>query len=254
MLLVADVGNTNIKFGVYDGKELKIKLRFSTDPQKTPDEFAVELYTVFKINQFDPKNIDGAIIGSVVPGITPNLKTAIQTVTGVKSLVVGPGIKTGLNIKIENPQSTGADLVCSCVGAIELYPCPCIVIGMGTATTMLMIDKDRNMIGGSICPGIFISLDALTKSGALLPSVNLDFPRQVIGRNTSDCIQSGVIWGNVSMIDGMIDKFEEEIGSSCSVAATGGMAHLITAHCRHEIFLNDDLILEGLRLIYEKNQ
>lgn len=254
MLIVIDAGNTNIKLGLYEKDELKAYYRFSTDRKKTADEYAIEFFTALKTDNIDAKKVtDGAIISCVVPQITAHLVNAVKKIANVTAMVVGAGIKTGLNIRIEPPESTGSDLVASCVEATQKYPCPCIVIGLGTATTMCAIDKNKAMIGGVIAPGISISLDALTSQSALLPSVGLEAPKKVIGRKTTDCIMSGIVWGNVCMLDGMIDKMENEIGEKCTVIATGGNAPSITKYCSHDIILDENLILEGLKTIYYKN-
>ncbi len=253
MLLTIDVGNTNIKFGVYDGDELHRIIKLSTDSHKTADEFAVELYTLFQVYSVDCFSIDGCIICSVVPRVTNRLKAAVKSVTGVDALVVGPGIKTGVNIRIEDPTTLGADLVVACAAAQAMFDTPCIVISMGTATAMFVIDNNRIMQGGSIAPGVSISLDALTNNGALIPSISLNAPQNIIGKNTDEAIRSGVILGTACMIDGMIDKIEKELGYKCSVVATGGIAPMIVNSCSHNIVLKDDLILDGLRIIYKKN-
>lgn len=254
MLLTIDVGNSNIKFGVYDGEELHRIIKLSTDSHKTADEFAVELYTLFQVYSVDCFSIDSCIICSVVPRITNRLKAAVKSVTGIDALVVGPGIKTGVNIQIDDPATLGADLVVACAAAQSMATLPCVVISMGTATAMFVIDKQKRMLGGSIAPGVSISLDALTAHGALIPSIALNAPQNVIGKNTDDSIRSGVVIGTACMIDGMIRKIEEEIGEKCSVIATGGIAVMIVNSCSHEILLKDDLILEGLRIIYDKNK
>lgn len=253
MLLTIDVGNTNIKLGIYDGDELHRIIKISTDSHKTADEIAVDLYTLLQVYSVDSYDIDGCIICSVVPRITNRLKAAVKSVTGVDALIVGPGIKTGVNICIDDPATLGADLVVACAGAQSMFPIPCIVISMGTATAMFVIDKNKRMLGGTIAPGVSISLDALTSHGALLPSISLNAPKNVIGKNTDDSIRAGVVIGTACMIDGMISKIEEEIGSKCTVVATGGIAPMIVNSCSHDIILKDDLILEGLRIIYYKN-
>lgn len=253
MLLAADVGNTNIKLAIFDGDKLKFKLVFSTDKSKTSDEFAVELYTFCQIYKIDVNQIDASIIGSVVPHITEPLKNAIKTVTGIESLVTGPGIRTGLDIRLDNPSAVGSDIVCICVAIKKLYPCPAIIAGLGTATTILYVNENRTYAGGAILPGIQIALDALSSRCALLPSVDISTPKKTIGTNTADCIKSGVVYGNASMIDGMIERFEQEAGQKCTLVATGGLASSIVGCCKHNIIINDDLVLEGLRIIYEKN-
>ncbi len=254
MLLCTDVGNTNIKFALYNGDMQLIKLRFSTNSESTPDDFAVKLHSIFEINNIDTSKISGSVISSVVPRITLPLVEAIEKITGIKSLVIGPGIKTGLDLRIDNPSTLGADLVAMCVATKELYSCPAIVIGLGTATTIVYINENKAYCGGAILPGVSISLDALTRNGALLPSVDISTPKSVIGTNTEDCISSGVVYGTACTIDGMIDKFQEEKGKVCTVVATGGLAPTIIENCKHNIILNDDLILDGLRIIYNKNK
>lgn len=253
MLLTIDVGNSNIKFGIYDGDELHRIIKLSTDSHKTADEFAVELYTLFQVYSVDSFSIDSCIICSVVPRVTKRLTAAVKSVTGVDALIVGPGIKTGVNIRIEDPTTLGADLVVGCAAAQSILDTPCIVISMGTATAICVIDKDKIMQGVIIAPGVSVSLEALTKHGALIPSIALNAPQNVIGKNTDESIRSGVVMGTACMIDGLIEKIEQELGYSCSVVATGGIAPMIVKSCKHDILLKDDLILEGLRIIYNKN-
>lgn len=254
MLLCTDVGNTNIKFALYKGDELLMKMRFLTNRKKTADDYAVDLYSIFQINNVDIRSISGSIISSVVPIISEPLKHAIKTVTGIDSTIVGPGVKTGLDIRLDNPATVGSDLVCTCVAVKELYPCPAIVVGLGTATTILYMNENRAYCGGTILPGVQISLDALTSSAALLPSINLSEPKKVIGTNTADCIRNGIIYGTASMIDGMIERYEQEVHKNCTHLATGGFASTIAKFCSKEIIVNDDLVLEGLRIIYKRNQ
>lgn len=254
MLLTADVGNTNIKFGVYDGDKLKIKLRVSTDTSKTSDDFAVELYTFFQIYGIDAKSVSSSIISSVVPKITNPLLTAVETVTGVKSIVIGPGVKTGLDIKIDHPENLGADIVAGCVGAYEKYGGPFVMIFMGTATVITYVDENKTYHGGAIIPGMGISLDALTSKGALLPSVELKAPPKVISTNTSDCIRSGIMFGTACMLDGMIDRFCMQANKECKVIATGGFAPFVAKNCRHEMIFDENVILDGLNYIYKKNR
>ncbi len=253
MLLVADVGNTNTKIGIFDKEELKFKLVFATDQSKTSDEIAVELYTFFQIYNIDTNKIDSSIISSVVPKVTRPLKTAVKTVTKTRSLVVGPGIKTGLDIKIEHPETLGADIVAGSVAACKKYGIPNISIFMGTATAIVFNDEHGAYCGGAIMPGVSISLDALTAHGALLSSVDLIAPKKVICTNTADCIRSGVVMGNAFMIDGFIDSFFEETGKECAVIATGGLSSQIIKNCRNKIISDENLILDGLRFISELN-
>lgn len=253
MLLTADVGNTNIKLGIFDGDDLRYKLRFSTNAKMTSDEFAVELYTFFQIYHIDYSRIDGSIISSVVPAVTAPLLEAIEIVTGVHSLVIGPGLKSGMALKIDRPETLGGDIVCGCVGAFKKYGGPLIMIFMGTATVIAYVDESFAYHGGVIAPGVGISLDALTQSGALLPSVDLLAPKNVICTNTVDCIRSAVTYGNACMLDGLIDKFCEEKGKECKIIATGGLAEKIICSCRHEITYDENIILDGMYNIYQKN-
>lgn len=254
MLLVFDVGNTNIKLGLFENHKLTMIARTSTDESKTGDELALEIKGIFEVYGFDIAKVEGTIISSVVPQVLSSLKKAVRLLFKMEPLVVGPGLKTGINLKIDNPASAGADLVTGCVGAAEMYKLPSIVISMGTATTVFVIDEDKSMIGGAIIPGVGTALNALVKQGALLPSVAIHAPSRVVGKNTDECMRSGIVIGSASMIDGMIDRIEEEIGKKCSLVATGGLAAEIVPSCRHKIELRDDLMLQGLRLIYEKNK
>ena len=252
MLLTADVGNTNIKLGIYNGDELRFKLRFSTDTSKTSDELAVELYTFFQIYHIDTARISASIISSVVPKITQPLTEAIRVVTGAKSLVVGPGLKTGMELRIDRPETLGGDIVCGCVGALEKYGGPVIMIFMGTATVIAFADENRVYRGGAIAPGVGISLDALTARGALLPAVDLKAPKSVIRTNTVDCIRSGVMFGTACMLDGMIDRFMAEAGADAKIIATGGLAPQMIANCTHDITFDGNIILDGLNAIYKR--
>ena len=254
MLLTADVGNTNIKISIFDEDKLISKFRFSTDKSKTSDEFAVELYSFFLIYGLNAKKVDASIISSVVPAVTYPLRVAIQTVTGAKSLIVGPGLKTGMDLKIDHPETLGGDIVCGCVGAFEKYGGPLVMIFMGTATVIAYVDENKSYHGGAIAPGAGISLDALTNHGALLPSVDFKAPRKAIMTNTVDCIRSGVMFGTSCMLDGMIERFFEEAGSKCQIIATGGLAPMMIKNCKHNILFDEDIILEGLHYIYQKKQ
>ena len=253
MLLILDVGNTNIKVGVYDGDNLTCVSRLSTDKFKTKDEYTFQLYSMFKVYKISPDVIKGAIIGCVVPQITEHLSDAIFTITNIKPLVVGPGIKTGLNILIKNPSAAGADLVASCVAAINLYKSPSIIISLGTATTISVIDKNNSFIGGLLMPGVSISLNALFDKAALLPNISLEAPSKIIGQTTEDCMKSGSVIATAAMIDAVCDRIEEEVGEKCFVVATGGHANIVVPSCKRDICINDELILLGLKYIYEKN-
>ncbi len=254
MLLTADVGNTNIKLGIFENDVLKYKLRFSTDDKKTSDEFAVQLYTFFEIYDIDYHQITGSIVSSVVPKVTQPLTDAIQIVMGVRSLVIGPGLKTGMDLKIDRPETLGGDIVCGCVGAYEKFGGPVIVVFMGTATVIAYVDENCAYYGGIIAPGVGISLDALTSRGALLPAVELKAPKKAICTNTADCIRSGIVNGTSCMLDGMIDKFMKETGKQCTIVATGGLAPQMIQNCEHEILFEENIILDGLNSIYKRNK
>ncbi|MBQ0097599.1 MAG: type III pantothenate kinase [Oscillospiraceae bacterium] len=252
MLLTIDVGNTNIKLGIFDRENLIHEFRFST-VVKTADEYSFELFSLFNMINLDIKEITGCAISSVVPAVTHRLSKAIAGLLNIEPLVVGPGVKTGLNITIDDPSTLGSDLVAGCVAMSKLYSTPCIFISMGTATVLSVLDKNSNMCGCIISPGVRISLNALTSSGALLSSVAMTPPEHAIGKNTGDSIKSGIVLGNACMIDGLIEKIEEQLGEPCSVVASGGYAETVIKICSHKIDIKDDLIMHGLRIIYEKN-
>ena len=254
MLLTADVGNTNIKLGIFDGDELRYKLRFCTNDKMTSDEFAVELYTFFKIYRIDYRQISGSIVSSVVPKVTQPLTEAIEIVTGTRSFVVGPGLKIGMDLKIDRPETLGGDIVCGCVGAYEKYGGPVIVIFMGTATVIAYVDEHCAYHGGIIAPGVGISLDALTSRGALLPAVDLQAPKKAICTNTVDCMRSGIMNGTSCMLDGMLDMFMKETGKTCRIVSTGGLAPQMICNCTHDIRFEENIILHGLKSIYRRNR
>ena len=198
--------------------------------------------------------IDGTIVASVVPPVLNSMRTAVLKLTGKKPFVVGPGIKTGLNILLDNPQQVGSDLIVAAVAALREYKPPLILIDMGTATTISVINKDRAYLGGCICPGVRISAEALSARAALLPGINLDQPRRAIGKNTTDCMRSGIMLGAACMLDGMIERMEQELGYSVEVVATGGIARFVIPMCRRKITYDGDLLLKGLAELYRRNQ
>ena len=253
MILAVDVGNSNIVIGCMEGQKIVFEARIRTDATKTSDEYCVDLKNILDIYEVKREAVDGAIIASVVPQVLNSIKTAIKKLTGTSCLVVGPGLKTGLNIKIENPSQTGADLVVGAVAALREHKPPMIVIDMGTATTMMVLDETGAFIGGSISPGVKISMDALTDRTALLPGLQLDQPKRAIGRNTIDCMRSGIMLGAACMIDGMVERMEEEIGCKATVIATGGIAKFVTPMCHTNIVYDKDLLLKGLAVLYAEN-
>ena len=353
MILAIDIGNTNIVLGCVEGKKTYFIERLSTDKAKTELEYAVSLKNVLELYEIPVEQIEGGIISSVVPQVTelcrsaaekvikkpvkvvgpgvktglniklddpatagsdlvvvavaalneytcpqividmgtattmsvldqkgsfiggvilPGLRTSLDalvsnaaqlsqtSLTAPKKVikkpvkVVGPGVKTGLNIKLDDPATAGSDLVVVAVAALNEYTCPQIVIDMGTATTMSVLDQKGSFIGGVILPGLRTSLDALVSNAAQLSQTSLTAPKKVIGKNTLDCMKGGMIYGNAASIDGMIERMEEELGCKCTIVATGGLAKAVIPHCRHDIIIDENLLLKGLQIIYEKNR
>lgn len=253
MILTVDVGNTNIVLGGFDGEHLVFQSRIATDTGKMSDEYAVLFKDVLKLNGCMTEFFDGGIISSVVPQLTPTLKRALKRLIEGKIIVVSPGIKTGLNIKSDNPSILGADLVCGAVGALKKYPMPCIVIDLGTSTTISALDKSGAFIGCSICPGVRLSISALSENAAQLPYINLEPVKNVIGTDTVECMKSGIIFGHASMLDGMIKRYKEVLGESACVVATGGLTSVIIGNCESDIITDENLLLDGLIEIYKKN-
>lgn len=254
MILAVDIGNTNIVVGaIRDNVPLFVE-RISTDAGKTDLEYAVTVKTILEIYNLTDSMFEGSIISSVVPQVTRTMSQAIEKLLGRKPLVVGPGVKTGLNIKIENPAQLGSDLVVDAVAAIAGYPAPLLIIDMGTATTISAVSRDLYYLGGVIMPGAQISLEALSSRASQLPHIGFEAPKKPIGANTIECMRSGSVLGNASMLDGMLDRMEEELGEPATVVATGGLARFIIPHCRRKIIYDDLLLLKGLNIIYHKNR
>lgn len=254
MLLVMDMGNTCITLGIYKKEELLVTARLATDRNRTEDQYASDLLSIFTLYQIAPQEIHGAILGSVVPSLNFAITMAVKKVADVTPLVVGSGIKTGLNIKIDDPAQTGADLVCGAVAATTKYPMPCIVYDLGTATTITVLNQKGEFLGGTITAGIGISLDALSSRTSQLPHVSLKNPEKVIGTNTVNAMKSGLIYGTASMMDGMADRIEQELGMGATLVATGGRAKEVIPYCKRDFVLDDNLLLDGLRILFEKNQ
>ncbi|MCR4744945.1 MAG: type III pantothenate kinase [Lachnospiraceae bacterium] len=253
MILAIDMGNTNIEVGCIDGDNIVFTERLSTDNRKTEMEYAVLLKTAFELHNCDLKSVTGGIISSVVPPLTHIIKQAVRMLFHFSPMVVGAGIKTGLNIKMDNPAMVGADLVVDSVAGMYEYGAPLIIIDMGTATTITALDKSSSYIGGVIIPGLRVSLESLVSQTSQLPRVSLGTPKKCIGKNTVDCMKSGLIYGEAARIDGMIDRFFEELGCETKIVATGGLSKIIIPNCHHDIILDSDLMLKGLKHIYEKN-
>ena len=254
MILAIDVGNTNIVLGCFEGREILFRERISTNRLATDLEYMTLFKTALGIHSLKPADITGAIISSVVPSVTSTLKQAVTKLAGVEALVVGPGIKTGLSIMIDNPATLGSDLAVDAAAAINEYKPPMIIIDMGTATTMSVVDKNKNYIGGVIMTGMAVSSDALTSRTSQLPRIAFETPKRVIGTNTVDCMKSGIMYSTASSLDGMIERIEDEVGEKCTVIATGGLAPLIVPLCKKDITLDEDLLLKGLMVIYNKNR
>lgn len=254
MILTADIGNTNITLGVYENDKAICISRLATQRHRTAEQYAIELKAVFDLEKIG-NVFEGAIISSVVPELTRIFKDAIKKVTGTEALVVAAGIKNGLKIITDNPKELGADLVAGAVGAIAQYELPCLVMDLGTATKISVIDEGGVFAGCTIAPGIGISLDALSLRTSQLPAIELSAPEHTIGTNTIECIRSGTVLGNAAMLDGMADRLQKELGRPIkTMVATGGLAKEIVACCEKEIIFNKDLVLQGLLVIYKKNR
>lgn len=255
MILAIDIGNTNIVVGCFDKDQVLFVERVSTDHKKTELEYAISLKNVLEIYDIKPACVEGGIISSVVPPLTNVLKASAEKIIGGEVLVVGPGIKTGLNIMMDNPASVGSDLIVDAVAAIHEYPVPLVFIDMGTATTISVIDEEKRYRGGMILPGMRVSMDSLTSRTAQLPHISMEAPKKLIGKNTIDCMKSGMIYGNASCIDGMIRRIKKELDrEDVTVIATGGLSRVILPYCEEKIIYDNELLLKGLRLIYEKNK
>lgn len=255
MILVIDIGNTNTVLGVYREKELLADWRVSTDREKTADEYGILLTSLFGHNGFKTREITGIAISSVVPPVMPAFVGMCKKYFGVEPLIVGPGIKTGLSIKYENPKEVGADRIVNAVAALELYGGPLIIVDFGTATTFCAVTEAAEYLGGVIAPGIGISVDALFQRAAKLPRIELIKPPTVIGRNTVASMQSGIIYGTVGLVDEIVSRMKKEMGGrEPLVVATGGFAHLIGPESRQINKVNPHLTLEGLRILYERNR
>ena len=253
MILAVDIGNTNIVLGCIEDHKILFEARMATDLIKTSDQYCAELKTMLSLFEVSPEDIDGSIISSVVPPVLNSFKTAIRKLTGCSALVVGPGIKTGLNIRMDNPSEVGSDLIVAAVAAIAEYGAPLLLVDMGTATTITAIDESGAFVGGCICPGVKISMEALTGRTAQLPGISLDEPRCAIGKNTRDSMRSGIMLGAASMLDGLLDRMEAELGTKVTVVATGGISKFVLPLCRRKMIYDRSLMLKGLKLLYARN-
>ncbi len=254
MLLAIDIGNSNIVLGCIQAQKILHEARLATDLIKTSDQYCMDLKNLLSLYEIDCSMIEGVIISSVVPPVLNSFRTAVMKLTGLKPMVVGPGIRTGLNILMDNPAQIGSDLIVAAVAALREYPAPIIIIDMGTATTMSVIDANRAYIGGCISPGVRISSEALTARTAQLPGISLEEPKRAIGKNTVDSMRSGIMLGAACMLDGMIARMEDELGQPATVLATGGIARFVIPMCRREIIYDRNLLLKGLTILYENNK
>ena len=253
MILAVDVGNTNIVMGCLEEGKILFTARLATDSKKTADEYAVSIKDALALHGEEAGEIEDCIISSVVPSVAASVSSAIALLCDTVPLLLGPGVKTGLNIKIDNPAQLGADLAAGAVGALHEYRVPCIIIDMGTATTVSVLDKNGAFLGGTIGPGVRMTMRALAEGTAALPAISIAAPKSVIGKNTVDCMQSGIVLGAAAMLDGIIDRIEEELGEAATVVATGGLSKDIINYCKNDIIYNENLLLDGLRIIFEKN-
>ncbi len=252
MLLAVDVGNTNIVLGVLDDEKMVCSGRLSTNVNETEIEYSMKLKTFLEVNGV--KGIDGAIISSVVPALVRTLMKSVKLVCAVDAVVVGPGIKTGLNIKLDNPAEMGADIVVGDVAVINKYPLPAIVFDFGTATTASVIDKTGAHIGGAIMCGVKTAINSLASGTAQLPQIDISAPSKIIGRNTIDAMKCGSVIGTAAMLEGLVERFEKELGEKATVVVTGGLGKAIAKATNLDVIVDDNLLIDGLRIIYDKNK
>ena len=254
MILAIDVGNTNISAGCIMGGEIVNEFRIMTNISRTADEYAIQIDTMLGFRGIKRADIEGAVISSVVPPLTNIFKDVVKQLAKVEPVIVGAGVKTGLNIVTDDPGQLGADMVATAIGALDRYPAPAIIVDLGTATKMSALNKNGSFIGCAILPGVALTMNALATGTSQLPRIPLEAPSKSISTNTIECIKSGVIFGTASAIDGMIERFEKELGQKAVVIATGGLAEPVYSHCKSEIIYDPHLILHGLAVIYEKNK
>lgn len=255
MIFAIDVGNSHIVIGMVENGEIRNIVRIHTDPRETATEHIIKLRQITDFYGLDPTAFEGSILSSVVPRVTEPLKTALEKLTGRRVMVVGPGIKTGLNLRVDEPGSVAADLIVGSVAASACYGAPAIVIDMGTATTLTVVDKNNCFRGGVITPGVKLAYGALSAGASLLPDVSILPPKKVVGSNTVDCMRSGAVYGTAAMIDGMVERMEAELGYACTVIATGSLAKDVIPCCKRPgIIVDGELLLRGLWVLYQKNR
>ena len=254
MILTIDVGNTNVVIGCVDNGEVRSAYRLATNLNDLSSDYALRMRQSFEFDGIDYRSFTGAILSSVVPQLNRAIRSAVKKVTGLDCMVVGAGIKTGVNVKIDDPGTLASDLITGAVGALSLFKPPVVVVDMGTATTIVALDRDGAYLGGAIVPGVKLSYSALSSGTSLLPNIAIEAPTKCIGTNTVASMQSGAIFGSAAMLDGMIDRIDEELGGGTYVIATGGLAGRVIPCCRRDIHYEPDLLLIGLAVLWEKNQ
>ena len=254
MLLAIDIGNSNIVIGGIQDDKIVFEARIATDRIKTSDQYGVEIKNILSLFEVPVETVEDVIISSVVPPVFNSVRTGLVKLTGLTPMVVGPGIKTGLNIRMDDPSSVGSDRIVIAVAALQQYAPPLTLVDMGTATTIEVVDCGNTYLGGCIIPGVRVSAEALSSHASQLPGIQLDKPRRVIGKNTVECMRSGIMYGAAAMLDGMLDRIEEELGKPTTVVATGGIAQFVVPLCKREIKLEKNLLLKGLNLLYKKNK
>ena len=254
MLLAIDIGNTNIVIGCIQDDKILFEARIATDRTRTSDQYGVEIKNMLEAFGVKKEELSDCIISSVVPPVFNSVRTGVIKIIGKQPIVVGPGLRTGLNIQVDMPSQVGSDRIVIAVAALAEYEAPLILMDLGTATTIEVVEPGNVYMGGVIIPGVKVSVDALTSRAAQLPGISLDQPKHVIGKNTVDCMRSGIMYGTAGMIDGIVDRMEEELGHKSTLVATGGMAQFVTPLCKHEIILEKDLLLKGLNILYKKNK
>lgn len=253
MILTLSVENTNLVLGVFAGEKLLFTSRIATDRSRTGDEYAIAFRSILDLHGILAGEIQGGIISSVVPALINEIKAALRLILGKEPLVVGPGVKTGLNILMDNPAALGSDLVVNAVAAAAEYPAPLIVVDLDTATTLCAVNEKKSFVGTVIAPGAALSAAALADACDQLPRISLEAPREIIGKNTIDSMKSGAVFGTAAMLDGLVSRMEAQLGGNCTVIATGSLAEIIAPHCSRNVVVDQRLLLKGLRRIYEKN-
>ena len=254
MVLCVDIGNTDIAIGGFEDDELRFVTRVSTDASKTAQEYETIVHQLISHKGVKKTDVDGAIISSVVPVLSSVLNDVMKSLYGVCSIHVSLKIDTGIEVVCDDPSSVGADLICACVAAHYVHGSPSLIIDMGTATKMMVVNDEGRFIGVSIMAGVMMSMKALSSGTAQLPQFSLDAPSHAIGTNTIDCMKSGAVFGHAAMIDGMIDRFCAEYGEELPLIATGGYSGAIIPHCKHNVTIDPDLVLKGLHIIYKRNK